>query len=107
MSKEPELRVPSSRDMSAGRQGMARMADFESLDINSDMGESFGNWSIGDDQMLMSIITTANIACGFHAGDPATMSRTVALAKQHGVVVGAHPGVPDLLGFGRRYIALT
>ncbi len=77
------------------------------LDVNCDMGESFGNWQLGDDEGVMRLITTANLACGFHAGDPVTMERTVELARASGVVVGAHPGTPDLLGFGRRIMALT
>lgn len=70
--------------------------------VNCDMGESFGLWSIGDDEGLMPLISMANVACGFHAGDPVVMRQTVALAKEHGVRVGAHPGYPDLQGFGRR-----
>ena len=70
--------------------------------LNCDMGESFGLWSLGDDEALMPLISMANVACGFHAGDPVVMRQTVALAKLHGVRVGAHPGYPDLEGFGRR-----
>ncbi len=77
------------------------------LDINCDMGESFGNWVMGDDANVMTRISTANVACGFHAGDPVTMMRTVEFAKASKVAVGAHPGVPDLLGFGRRVMSLT
>src|SRR5947209_14285176 len=73
-----------------------------SIDINCDMGESFGNWKMGDDEAIMPYITSANIACGAHAGDPNVMAATVALARHHGVAVGAHPGFPDLQGFGRR-----
>jgi len=72
------------------------------IDINSDMGESFGAYSIGHDRGLMASITSANVAAGFHAGDPSVLRATVRLAKQHGVAVGAHPGFPDLVGFGRR-----
>ena len=79
----------------------------ESMDINCDMGESFGNWVMGDDEGMMPHITTANVACGFHASDPLTMLDTVKKAKQYGVAVGAHPGLPDLLGFGRRHMAIT
>jgi UPF0271 protein len=74
------------------------------VDLNSDLGESFGPWPMGQDEALMSSITSANVACGFHAGDPSVMRQTIALAKQHGVAVGAHPGFPDLIGFGRREI---
>ncbi len=72
------------------------------IDLNSDLGESFGPWRMGHDEQLMPAITSANIACGFHAGDPGTMRETVALALAHGVAIGAHPGFPDLAGFGRR-----
>ena len=70
--------------------------------INCDMGESFGLYKMGDDERIMPFITVANVACGFHASDPVVMHRTVRLAKQHGVKVGAHPSLPDLQGFGRR-----
>jgi UPF0271 protein len=72
------------------------------IDLNADMGESFGPYALGADASLMPFITSANIACGFHAGDPSVMRRTVALAAQFGVAVGAHPGFHDLEGFGRR-----
>ncbi len=72
------------------------------IDLNSDLGESFGPWPMGQDAALMPSITSANIACGFHAGDPGVMRQTLALAKDTGVSVGAHPGFPDLAGFGRR-----
>lgn len=72
------------------------------IDLNSDLGESFGSWPMGLDTALMESISSANIACGFHAGDPGAMRVTVALAKSKGVAVGAHPGFPDLVGFGRR-----
>ncbi len=73
-----------------------------SVDLNSDMGEGFGPWQMGDDAGLLKIVTSANIACGFHAGDADTMAATMALARENGVVIGAHPGFPDLQGFGRR-----
>ncbi len=78
----------------------------EAIDFNSDMGEGFGPWVIGDgvDDRIMPLISSANIATGFHAGDPNIMNRTVGLAKQHGVRVGAHPGYRDLVGFGRRQL---
>jgi UPF0271 protein len=72
------------------------------VDLNCDMGESFGAYSIGADEAVMPVITSANIACGFHGGDPGVIRRTVQLAGRHGVAVGAHPGFPDLVGFGRR-----
>ncbi len=72
------------------------------IDLNCDMGEGFGQYHPGDDEALMPFITSANIACGFHAGDPLVMQSTIRLAKQHGVAIGAHPSWPDLQGFGRR-----
>ena len=77
------------------------------IDLNSDLGESFGPWPMGQDAALMTTITSANVACGFHAGDPSVMRQTVALAKNHDVAVGAHPGFPDLVGFGRREMKAT
>lgn len=77
------------------------------IDLNCDMGESFGAYTIGMDKEVMAHITSANIACGFHAGDPLVMDRTVKLAVEHHVGVGAHPGYPDLLGFGRRPLACS
>jgi UPF0271 protein len=76
------------------------------IDLNCDMGESYGRYRIGTDEPLMALITSANIACGYHAGDPLVMDRTVRLAAQYGVGIGAHPGFPDLLGFGRRQMQL-
>jgi 5-oxoprolinase (ATP-hydrolysing) subunit A len=73
-----------------------------SIDLNSDLGESFGVWERGADESLLQVISSANVACGFHAGDPTVMRSTVAVAKRNGVAVGAHPGYPDLLGYGRR-----
>lgn len=77
------------------------------IDINSDMGESFGTYKLGRDAEVMEYITSANIACGWHAGDPMVMEQTVRMAKERGVEVGAHPGYPDLLGFGRRRLDLS
>ena len=77
------------------------------IDINCDMGEGFGPWPMGNDAALMQHISSANIACGFHAGDPLIMQKTVALALAHGVAIGAHPGYPDLQGFGRRSLQLS
>ena len=76
------------------------------IDLNSDVGESFGAWSIGSDEALIPLVTSVNIACGAHAGDPLVMDRTVRLARDHGVAVGAHPGYPDLSGFGRRRLEM-
>lgn len=78
-----------------------------SIDINCDMGESFGAWNMGDDALLMQYISSANIACGFHAGDPDVMMGTVRAALANGVAIGAHPGLNDLQGFGRREMVLT
>ena len=76
------------------------------IDLNADMGESFGPWPMGSDADLLKVITSANIACGFHAGDPDVMAETMARAVQSGVGIGAHPGFPDLQGFGRRRMSL-
>jgi UPF0271 protein len=73
-----------------------------SIDLNADLGESFGAWRMGDDAGVMPWITSANLACGFHAGDPSIMRATIALCMEHGVAIGAHPSLPDLQGFGRR-----
>ncbi|MBX6341230.1 MAG: LamB/YcsF family protein [Thermomicrobiaceae bacterium] len=77
------------------------------IDINCDMGESYGRWTLGNDAALMPLITSANIACGWHGGDPAVMRETVRLAVEHGVGIGAHVALPDLLGFGRRRMAIS
>jgi 5-oxoprolinase (ATP-hydrolysing) subunit A len=77
------------------------------FDFNCDMGESFGAWKMGLDGEIIRLVTSANIACGFHAGDPATIRQTVNLAEAHAVGIGAHPGYPDLQGFGRRNLAAT
>ncbi len=76
------------------------------IDINADAGESFGRWALGDDETFLPHVSSVNVACGFHAGDPVTMRRTVRIARQHGLGVGAHPGLPDLLGFGRRVMSI-
>ncbi|RSK29005.1 LamB/YcsF family protein [Bacillus sp. HMF5848] len=77
------------------------------IDINCDMGEGYGSYIVGNDEEVMPYITSANIACGFHAGDPHIMNRTVEQAKSYGVAIGAHPGYPDLAGFGRRSIPMS
>jgi UPF0271 protein len=77
------------------------------IDINCDMGESYGAWKMGADAEVMPYISSANIACGFHGGDPATIRKTVRLALEHGVAVGAHPSLPDLQGFGRRVMKIS
>lgn len=77
------------------------------FDLNSDLGEGYGPFSCADDETMLSLISSANIACGMHAGDPEIMARTFSIAKRNGVAVGAHPGLPDLWGFGRRHIPFT
>ncbi len=83
------------------------MNQLYAVDLNCDMGESFGAYSLGHDEAILPFVTSANIACGYHAGDPAVMKRTVRLALRHGVAIGAHPGLPDLVGFGRRDMAIS
>lgn len=82
--------------MTAGR--------IRSVDLNSDLGESYGAWTLGDDEAMLDLVTSANIACGFHAGDPLTLLRTVRAAVERGVVIGAQVGYHDLVGFGRRFV---
>jgi UPF0271 protein len=77
------------------------------IDLNCDMGESYGAWKMGEDAAVMPYISSANIACGFHGGDPATIRKTVRLAVDHGVAIGAHPSLPDLQGFGRRVMKIS
>jgi 5-oxoprolinase (ATP-hydrolysing) subunit A len=77
------------------------------VDLNCDMGESFGAYVIGEDEEVIKHVTSSNVACGYHASDPDVMDRTVRLCKKHGVMVGAHPGYPDLSGFGRRYLQMN
>jgi len=77
------------------------------IDLNSDVGESFGNWTFGDDAAIIASVSSINVACGFHAGDPSTIRATCAAAAEAGVTVGAHPGYPDLAGFGRRFIEMN
>jgi UPF0271 protein len=77
------------------------------VDLNCDMGESFGAWTLGQDAEIMPFITSANVACGFHAGDPGVMRQTVRRALAHNVAIGAHPGLPDLVGFGRRNMDIS
>ena len=77
------------------------------VDINADCGESYGRWTLGNDEALFDYLSSANLACGFHAGDPLTMQKSVKLAKTKNVAIGAHPGFPDLAGFGRRIMAAS
>ncbi|WP_199850746.1 LamB/YcsF family protein, partial [Thermobifida fusca] len=77
------------------------------IDLNSDLGESFGRWELGDDEALLSVVTSANVACGFHAGDPLVLRRVCEQAARRGVVIGAQVGYRDLVGFGRRFIEVS
>lgn len=77
------------------------------IDLNCDMGESFGAYRMGEDEEILQFVTSANIACGFHAGDPSVMRKTVRLALDRGIGIGAHPGLPDLVGFGRRNMDIS
>src|SRR5881398_45581 len=77
------------------------------IDLNCDMGESYGRWTLGADEEIMPNITSANVACGFHGGDPHVMRKTVELALRHGVAIGSHPSLPDLMGFGRRVMDVS
>jgi 5-oxoprolinase (ATP-hydrolysing) subunit A len=86
---------------------MFRPLFMQTIDLNCDMGEAFGNYAMPNDEALFNYITSANIACGFHAGDPQVMQQTVSLALQKGVAIGAHPGLPDLQGFGRREMKIS
>lgn len=79
----------------------------QAIDLNCDMGESYGAWKMGDDEAILPYVSSANIACGFHGGDPAVMRRTVTAALRHGVSLGAHPSLPDLQGFGRRTMQVS
>ena len=83
------------------------MTGVDVLDLNSDLGESFGRWVLGDDEAMLGLVTSANVACGFHAGDPTTLRRTCRQAAEAGVVVGAQVGYRDLAGFGRRFLDAT
>ena len=84
------------------KKGENKMSRMKKVDLNCDLGESFGNYKLGMDEQILPLITSANIACGFHASDPVVMSRTVKMAAESGVAAGAHPGYQDLVGFGRR-----
>ena len=79
----------------------------KSVDLNCDLGESFGRYTLGLDDQVIPLISSANIACGYHASDPVIMEKTVKMAKEHQVSIGAHTGFPDLMGFGRRNLAVS
>ena len=102
-----EVVASGSRRYTASHRSDEDRAMLSSIDINCDMGESFGNWQMGNDAGMMPLITTANVACGFHAGDPLTLLNTCQMAGAHKVVVGSHPGLPDLMGFGRRAMNIS
>ena len=93
-----------SHDRAVTLQPGRRSTAGSTIDLNADVGESFGRWVLGDDEALLPLLTSANVACGFHAGDPLTLRRTCGLAVGHGVVIGAQVGYRDLAGFGRRFV---
>jgi UPF0271 protein len=99
---EPHLMAPTTT--TAAPDGATAMPR---IDLNGDLGESFGAWRMGDDDALLALLSSANVACGFHAGDPAVMQYTVTQAVAHGVAIGAHIALPDLQGFGRREMAVS
>jgi 5-oxoprolinase (ATP-hydrolysing) subunit A len=86
---------------------ITKMKHARPIDLNADLGEGFGQWRMGDDAAMLGVVTSANVACGFHAGDPDIMAKTFALAREKGVAVGAHVAFPDIAGFGRRAIGMT
>src|ERR1700742_5028277 len=88
-------------------QGAIYADHMVSVDLNADLGESFGTWKLGDDDAMLGLVTSANVACGFHAGDPATLSHSCREAARRGVRIGAQVGYRDLAGFGRRFIDVT
>ncbi|MGB5952073.1 MAG: 5-oxoprolinase subunit PxpA [Ornithinimicrobium sp.] len=101
--------APNSPDTDTWSSTIERSAVIDThitVDLNADLGESFGTWRLGDDEAMLDVISSANVACGFHAGDPLTLQRTCAAAAERGVVIGAQVGYRDLAGFGRRYIAM-
>jgi UPF0271 protein len=86
---------------------MSTTTGTRTIDLNADLGESYGRWKLGDDDAILKIVSSANVACGMHAGDPHVMAHTFECAKKHGVKVGAHPGYPDIWGFGRREMVFS
>src|SRR5207237_6264367 len=106
-------RLSSSRESKTWMAGTSpamtilRIHPMPTIDLNSDLAEGYGTYRCGDDDAMLSLVTSANVACGFHAGDPEIMAQAFKLAKERGVAVGAHPGFPDLWGFGRRRIPFT
>jgi 5-oxoprolinase (ATP-hydrolysing) subunit A len=96
-----------TRTESAISVSSAQAVSAITIDLNADLGESFGSWNLGRDEEMMALISSTNIACGFHAGDPLVIRRTIDLAMLNGVTMGAHPGYPDLVGFGRRRLEMA
>jgi UPF0271 protein len=96
-----------SQAANRGELASAMNADSRAIDLNADLGEGFGRWRMGDDDAMLDIVTSANVACGFHAGDPEIMATTFARARERGVAVGAHVAFPDLAGFGRRTLPMS
>ena len=94
-----------ARVLARNKERTTTMAKF--IDLNCDMGESYGRWTLGADEEIMPYITSANVACGFHGGDPHVMRKTVELALRHRVAIGSHPSLPDLMGFGRRVMDVS
>ena len=86
---------------------MASAQEPRTVDLNADLGESFGRWELGDDEAMLAVVTSANVACGFHAGDPVTLRRTCSLAAERGVAIGAQVGYRDRVGFGRRFVDVS
>ena len=109
-SKVPELTKPSSENYQSQYNASFKeevMPDMAKIDLNCDLGESFGAYTIGMDERVIPLISSCNIACGFHASDPEVMQKTICLAKKAGIGIGAHPGFPDLMGFGRRNMTIS
>ena len=108
LAEAQRIYLAREREYSRAQAGFWRSRSMTAqIDLNCDMGESFGPWKMGNDVAILDHVTSANIACGFHAGDPLTMQRVVQAALDKGVKVGAHPGFPDLVGFGRRNLQVT
>lgn len=100
-------RVPDHRDMDRSDTGPARSKEGPRIDLGADAGESFGRWSVVDEAALFPHLTSVHLACGFHAGDPAGLRRSIGRAIEFGLAIGAHPGYPDLVGFGRRSMSVS
>src|SRR6266581_347697 len=103
------VRLPGIAQVSVWSRGFPtpKLTTVACIDLNADLGEGFGVWRLGDDEALLEVVTSANVACGFHAGDPVTMRRVCAAAAERGVVIGAQVSYRDLAGFGRRFIDMA